>query len=183
MSQLIKKIILIFSAVVFVLFIALLVGAWQLGAFSAVAVTLEEREPVFYLRAAKSVPYAQLPDQLAAVRTQLADASLSYKDSGALIYSDPAVIPLNELEARAVFLISDSLAAPPGLILGRFDAGPVLSAAVDANPTVAFFKVYPARSDWLAKHRARYRAVYPLLELYRAPLFTIQTTLVPQESP
>jgi hypothetical protein len=177
MSPLIKKLIIIFSAVVFVLFIALVIGAWHLGAFAKVTVTQTERPALYYICRAERVPYAQIPAQLEELRALLPAGAHNYKESGALIYSDPAATPLNEIESQAVILSADSLSLPAPLLVGKLPAGAVLSASIHANPAIAVFKIYPALADWLAKNRPGTRLQYPLLEIYDPPLFTVRIPL------
>ena len=181
MSQIVKKILIIFSAVVFVLFIALLVGAWQLGAFARVSLILQERAPAFYLCRAEKVPYAQIPQQLEEIKTLAAGAVLTYKESGALIYSDPASTPLNEIEAQALIFLADSAVLPAPLLLKKTSGGPVLSATFQAHPTIAVFKIYPALSDWLFKNQPAYQPVFPLLEIHRPPFYTVQLPLLQKQ--
>jgi len=177
MSQLVKKLIIIFSAIVFVLFIALVIGAWTLGAFSKVTVAQTEQPAIFYISRGDRVPYARIPEQLEELRALLPAGVQHYKESGALIYSDPAATPLNAIESQAVILSPDSLSLPAPLQVGRLPAGPVISASIEANPAVAVFKIYPALADWMVKNRPGSRLHYPLLEIYDPPLFTVRLPL------
>ena len=180
MSQLFKKIIIIFSTVVFILFVALMVGGWLLGAFSTVTLAMQDRASAYYICVDETVPYAQLPAQLEEVRSLLEAQAVKYKDGGALIYSDPAASSLNELASQAVLFVHDSLDVMHPLQIKKIAAGPVVSASVEANPAIAALKIYPALSGWLSKNKAAYQRTFPMLEIYSPPLFTVQMPVLHQ---
>jgi hypothetical protein len=177
MSQLLKKIVIVFSVLVFILFIALIVSAWLLGAFSPVSIRLDDREGGFYLCAVEKVVYAKIPEQLAQIKSLSRADSLGYKYDGALIYSDPTVTALGDVLARAVILLKDSLSVEPPLGVHRLEPGKIISASIEANPAIAVFKIYPAISDWLSKNRQTYRGELPMIEIYSPPTFTVQMPL------
>lgn len=178
MSQLLKKIVIILSILVFVLFIAILIAAWYLGAFSPVTLSLEERDASYYIATNQRIRYADIPRQLAQIKSHLKAEATNYKYDCALIYSDLTTMALKDVVAQAVLLGTDSLEVAAPLQIGNLAAGKIAVASIEANPAIAVFKIYPALNDWLLKNQETYDVKFPMIEIYDPPYFTVQMPVV-----
>ena len=152
MSKLIKKLIIILSVVVFILFVALLITAWSLGAFAPVSVSLTEQGPYYFLSLKTKIIYHSIPKQLKNIILQSEKNNLDFSNPGALIYSDPTQVPFNKIIVRAGYIISDSVEVDSPLVVTKIYMRKVLEATIEANPSISVFKIYPALSDWLEKN-------------------------------
>ncbi len=169
-----KKLIIILSIVVFILFVALLMAAWSLGAFAPVSVSLKEQGPYYFLSSKTKTLYQNIPEQLKNIIMLTGEDNLDLSDPGALIYSDPTQVSFKEIVVRAGYIISDSLEVDSPLVVTKIYKRKILEATIEANPSISVFKIYPALNNWLENNSSTYQFNLPALELYKDPHFTME---------
>ncbi len=178
MSRLLKKLIIIFSIIVFILFLSLLVAAWSLGAFAPVTLSLKEQGPYYFLTSKTMIYYKDIPQQLENINRFSGQGNHNFGRSGALIYSDLTKIPLDEIVVQAGYIVFDSLEVDTNLIIIEIDKRKVLVVTIETNPSIAVFKIYPSLMNWLERNRKSYHFNFPALELYKDMNFTLEIPLI-----
>ena len=174
MSKLIKKLIIIFSIIIFILFLALIVASWSLGAFAPVLININERGPHYFLTTKSRIHYKDITRQLEYISTLYGEPPDHIGLSGALLHSNPSQTPHNKLIVQAGYLLNDSLGVDSILVIKKIKRRKVLTASIDANPAIAIFKIYPALLNWIEKNGKNYNYEYPALEYYSEPKFVIE---------
>jgi hypothetical protein len=102
MSAIIKKLIIIMAIVVFILFIALLITAWSIGAFAPVNIGIGEKGPYYFISLDQKSLYPYISEQIDKIKNELTAKNIPYLKPAALIYSDPTVTPLNQVLAQGL---------------------------------------------------------------------------------
>jgi hypothetical protein len=166
MSSFIKKLVIILSVVILILFISLLIAAWSLGMFSAVAVNQEKRGPYFVVVQAHIGSYQGISNKIDEVSLMLASKQIIHSTACGLFYDDPSKTPIEELYSEGGFIVSDSLEVIPPFKCIKIPARTLCIASIDANPAIAGFKTYPALADWIEKYNFVHDTLHPTLELY-----------------
>lgn len=180
MPGIFRKIAITFAILAFVLFIVLVITAWTLGAFSEVELTRQESGPYYFLTFAEHTSYRTVPVSLEHLKELGAVKDDSNAQPAALILTDPMTTPLQELQAFGGYIISDSVQTGAGQRLFKIEKRAVITASIDANPTIATFKTYPALSEWLSKNYRSFSSELPYLEIYHANNgVTVEMPLVP----
>jgi hypothetical protein len=166
MPDVIKKVILVFSVFVFILFLGFVIAAWTLGAFEPVEITESENGPYYFFTFRSQMTYKQIPQINEELKKQLIDSGISTFVPGALVLDNPMSTPLSELNARGGMIISDSITVPAPCEILYIQKRPVIVAKIDANPAIATFKTYPALAEWLRNNDRNFAAQLPFLEIY-----------------
>jgi hypothetical protein len=177
MSKLLRKLIIIISIIICVLFIALVISAWSLGAFSPVSLLETERGPYYFLTFVEKSRYDKIPQQLKKIRVRYSQQPIDKSMPAVLLLSDPNQGTLNNMEIRAGFILLDSTEVDSSLMLIKIKKRKVLLASIQANPSIAVFKIYPSLRDWLEKNKDTYKYVFPALEIYNNSKFSIEVPL------
>lgn len=166
MPDAIKKIIIIFSVIVFILFLGFVVAAWILGAFEPVEISETESGPYYFITFRSPMIYKQIPEQNEELKSKLDGFGISSFVPGAIILDNPMNTPLSELNARGGFIIPDSVHVPARYEILSIEKRSVVVARIDANPAIATFKSYPALAEWLRNNDRKFSARLPFLEIY-----------------
>jgi hypothetical protein len=87
--------------------------------------------------------------------------------------------PLNEVPVLGGLIISDSVDVAAPLRLIRIAKRTVVSATLEANPTIAIFKTYPALAEWLRKNDRQYKIELPFFEIYYEDRVTVEMPIIP----
>ena len=168
MPGIFRKIAITFAILTFVLFIVLVITAWALGAFSNVELTRQDSGPYYFITFSEHTSYRAVPVSLDHLKELgVVNDDLNPRPA-ALILNDPMTTPLQELQAFGGYIIRDSVQTGAGQKLFRIEKRMVVTASIDANPTIATFKTYPALSEWLRKNYRSYSSELPYLEIYHA---------------
>jgi hypothetical protein len=181
MSAFIKKLIIIIAIVVFILFIALLITAWSLGSFARVNVSAGENGPYYFISLDQKSLYPYIPEQIDKIKNELMAKKIPYINPAALIYSDPAVTPLNQVLAQGGLLINDSMAVDSPLVIHHIKVRNVITAEIEANPAIATFKTYPALRDWLQKYNGIRKSPLSYLEIYDKNRVIVEMSIIQVE--
>ena len=168
MPGIFRKIAITFAILAFVLFIVLVITAWTLGAFSNVELTRQDSGPYYFITFSEHTSYQAVPVSLKHLKELGAVQDDLNPQPAALILNDPMTTALQELQAFGGYIISDSVQAGAGQKLFKIEKRMVVKASIDANPTIATFKTYPALSEWLRKNYRSYSSELPYLEIYHA---------------
>ena len=174
MSKLLKKLIIIFSIVVFILFISLLVAAWSLGAFAPVHISIDEQGPYYFLTSEEKITYSEIATQLEIISKDYDHDNKNTGIPAALIFSDLTQISQEEVIAQAGYILPDSLEVGSKLFMNKIDKREVLVAKIEANPSIAVFKVYPSLVRWLEINQKLYRFNFPALESYQDTFYKLE---------
>lgn len=153
MSTFLKKLIIIFSLLVFILFITLIISAWYLGAFAGVDLIQEERGPYYIATTGEVVPYHLMYKQLEKIKIILNDQGFDSVDMAGILQNDPDTTPMNDWRCIAGIIHYDSVAVKSPLFLVNISKRAVLIASINANPAIAAFKTYPSLLEWLQRHK------------------------------
>lgn len=152
MSQILKRIIIVFALVTTLLFFSLIGAAWYLGAFSKVNVAIDERPVQFFIAAPNSGSYQKAMNDLDTLRSHIEKTSIKTVDPAVLLYRDPVVVPLTEIPARAAYLLADSVQVDPPYRTIVVPPSRIVSASIKANQIVAPYKTYPAIREWCFRY-------------------------------
>jgi hypothetical protein len=166
MSTFLKKLIIIFAILVFILFITLIISAWYLGAFASVEFIQEERGPYFIVSTAEAIPYHLIYEQLENISAELDNQGLESGTKAVILQNDPFTSPMNEQRCIAGIIYNDSVTVKSPLSLVKVDKRPVVIALINANPAIAAFKTYPGLSEWLRLNIREYDKSKAIIEKY-----------------
>ncbi len=178
MSAFIKKLIIIIAIVVFILFIALLITAWSMGVFARVNVSVGEKGPYYFISLDQKSLYPYIPEQIDKIKNELTVKNIPYLNPAALIYSDPAVTPLNQVLARGGLLLNDSMVVDSPFVIHHIKVRDVITAEIEANPAIATFKIYPALRDWLQKYNDIKKSPLSYLEIYDKNRVIVEMSII-----
>jgi len=179
MPEILRRIIIIFAAIVFLFFIALIIAAWSLGAFDSVDITENESGPYYFISYDSTSTYKETSGQIEILKKQLALSQSIEQLSAVLVLKNPMMTPLNEVPVLGGLIISDSVNVTAPLRLIRIAKRPVISATLEANPTIAIFKTYPALAEWFRKNDRQYKIEMPFLEIYYEDRVTVEMPIIP----
>ena len=183
MPALLRKIIITFALIVLVLFLALIVAAWILGAFDSVQITETSGGPYYFISFDSRSGFQDIPANIQEIKNRLNLPLETELISAAMIFCNPMMIPLNEVEVTGGLIISDSIYVSSPLRLTRIEKRSIVSATLEANPSIAIFKTYPALSEWLRKNDREYKLKLPFIEIYyNDDKVTVEMTIVPLEA-
>lgn len=166
MSLFLKKIVIIISIVIFILFISLVVTAWTMGMFSPVMITEAKRGPYYAVVLSHKGSYQGLSQKIDRVSAMLAENRIDHSVACGIFYDDPAKIKTEDLRSQGGFIVTDSLEVSQPFKFIKFPVRSVCIASIEANPAIAGFKTYPALLDWIDKYNSEHDTLHPTLELY-----------------
>lgn len=167
MPSFLKKLVIILSIIIFILFISLLIAAWSMGMFSSVSVISHERGPYFVVVHSHMGSYQGITEKIDAVSAMLSERKIRHSTACGIFYDDPAKTPIEELRSAGGYLVSDSLEVSEPFTCLRIPKRLACIASIEANPTIAGFKTYPAILDWITKYNFGHDALMPTIELYK----------------
>jgi hypothetical protein len=179
MPPIIRRIIIIFAAIVFLFFIALIIAAWSLGAFDSVAIAEHKGGPYYFISFDSTSVYKETFTKIQEIKKQLDLSQSSEQLSAVLVLKNPMITPLNEVPVLGGLIISDSIDVKSPLHLMRIAKRDIVSATLEANPTIAIFKTYPALAEWLRKNDRYYKIELPFLEIYYDDRVTVEMPIIP----
>jgi len=166
MSSLLKKLVMVISVIVFILFIALIIAAWSMGMFSRVAVSEQMRGQYYIVSIAHTGSYRGISEKIETVAQMLEKKQIDHSIACGIFFDDPSVVPVESLRSEGGFLIQDSIAVDSIFIMNRIPKRKVIVASIEANPALAWFKTYPALKDWMDKYAYQADSSEPIIELY-----------------
>lgn len=166
MSSLLKKMVMIISVIVFILFIALIIAAWSMGMFSPVTVSDQMRGPYYIVSIAHTGSYRGISEKIETVAQMLEKKQIEHSIACGIFFDDPSVVPFDFLRSEGGFLIQDSITVDSIFIMNRIPKRKVVVASIEANPALAWFKTYPALNGWIAKNSYQTDTSKPIIELY-----------------
>jgi hypothetical protein len=166
MSSFLKKLVIIISVLIFILFISLLVAVWTMGMFSPVSITKDRRGPYYVVILSHKGSYQGISQKIDEVSIMLTENQIEHRVACGIYYDDPAKIAIEELRSEGGFLVTDSIQVTPPFKCLKFPARSVGVASIEANPAIAGFKTYPALLDWIDKYKFESDTLQPTIELY-----------------
>jgi DNA gyrase inhibitor GyrI len=166
MSSFIKKLVIIVSVVIFILFISLLIAAWTMGMFSTVSVTENNRGPYYAVTLSHRGSYQGISQKMDEVSVMLSENRIEHSVACAIFYDDPAKTDINELRSEGGFIVKDSMEISLPFKCLKIPNRSVGVASIKANPAIAGFKTYSALLDWIEKHNFKLDTLQPTIELY-----------------
>jgi len=183
MPVLLRKIIITFALIVLILFLALTVAAWIMGAFDSVQITETSGGPYYFISFDSQSGFQDIPANIQEIKNLITLPPETEQISAAMILSNPMMIPLNEVEVIGGLIVSDSISVSSPLQLTRIEKRSIISATLEANPSIAIFKTYPALSEWLRKNDREYKLKLPFIEIYyNDDKVIVEMTIVPLEA-
>jgi len=182
MSSFLKKLVIIISVVIFILFISLLIAAWTMGMFSSVSVKQDNRGPYYAVLLSHKGSYQGINRKIDDVSNMLKEKNIEHTVACGIYYDDPVKIAIEELRSAGGFLVADSLEVSSPYKCLKLPIRFVCVASIEANPSIAGFKTYPALLDWIDKFNFEHDTLKPTIELYHTngivevelPLLTIE---------
>ncbi len=166
MSSLLKKLVIIISVIVFILFIALIIATWTMGMFSPVTISDQNRGPYYAVTLAHTGPYRGINEKIEIVSQMLEKRQIEHSVACGIFFDDSSVIPVESLRSEGGFLITDSIAVDSTFIFKKISKRFVVVASIEANPALAGFKTYPALNDWIKENPYHEDLSLPTIELY-----------------
>jgi hypothetical protein len=166
MSSFLKKLVIILSVVIFILFISLLISAWSMGMFSTVSVTQDLRGPYYVVILKHVGSYQGISEKIDLVSSMLTENQIDHSTACGIFYDDPVQTAIEDLRSAGGFLVSDSIKVAPPYECDKITTRSVSVAAIEANPAIAGFKTYPALQDWIDKYKFNHDISKPTIELY-----------------
>jgi len=166
MSSFLKKLVIIVSVVIFILFISLLVTAWTMGMFSPVSITEAKRGPYYAVLLSHKGSYQGLSQKIDMVSAMLTENQIGHSVACGIFYDDPSKIKTEDLHSQGGFIVEDSLDVSLPFEFKKFPVRSVYIASIEANPAFAGFKTYPALLDWIVKYKSKHDTLHPTIELY-----------------
>jgi len=109
MSSFFKKLVIIISVVIFILFISLLVTAWTMGMLSPVSITEQRRGPYYTVILQHTGSYQGISRKIDQVSAMLTENRVEHSIACGIYYDDPANKTIEELHSAAGFIVSDSI--------------------------------------------------------------------------
>lgn len=166
MSSFLKKLVIIVSIIIFILFISLIVAAWLMGMFSSVSVSEDSRGPYYAVVLSHKGSYQGINQKIDNVSAMLAENRIGHSVACGIFYDDPSKIDIGELRSDGGFLVNDSVDVSPPYQCLKIAKRTVGVASIEANPAIAGFKTYPALLDWIGKYDIEHDTLQPTIELY-----------------
>ena len=166
MSSFLKKLVIIVSIVIFILFISLIVAAWTMGMFSSVSVSEEKRGPYYAVILSHTGSYRGISQKIEDVSAMLTENRIVHSVSCSIFYNDPSKTDIKELRSDGGFLVNDSIEVPSPYQCLKLPLRSVGVALIEANPAIAGFKTYPALLDWIDSYNIEQDTLQPIIELY-----------------
>ena len=166
MSSFLKKLVIIVSIIIFILFISLIVAAWTMGMFSSVSVSEDNRGPYYAVILSHKGSYRGISQKIDDVSAMLTENRIVHSVSCCIFYDDPSKTDIRELRSDGGFLVNDSVEVSPPYRCLKLAIRTVGVASIEANPAIAGFKTYPALLDWIDKHNIEHDTLQPTIELY-----------------
>ena len=179
MPVILRRFIIIFAVAVFMLFLVLIIAAWSLGAFDTVQISESQSGSFYFIVLDQTSGYRDIPVTIERIKNSVQLPPDIESQSGALIFSNPLSTPLNEVQVKGGIIIPDSVFVPTPLQLIKLDKRLIVSATLEANPSIAIFKTYPALAEWLRKNDRTYKIQLPFVERYYPDNTSVEMTVVP----
>jgi DNA gyrase inhibitor GyrI len=166
MSSFLKKIVIIISIVIFILFISLIVAAWTMGMFATVSISEDNRGPYYTVILSHKGSYQGMSQKIDDVSALLTENRIVHSIACGIFYDDPSKTDIGKLRSAGGFLVNDSIEVSSPYQCLKLPARAVGIASIKANPAIAGFKTYPALLDWLHKYNFEHDTLQPTIELY-----------------
>ena len=166
MSSFLKKIVIIVSIIIFILFISLIVAAWTMGMFATVSISEANRGPYYAVILSHQGSYQGMSQKIDDVSAELTENRIVHSIACGIFYDDPSKTDIGELRSAGGFLVNDSIEVSSPYQCLKLPARAVGIASIEANPAIAGFKTYPALLDWLHKYNFEHDTLQPTFELY-----------------
>ena len=166
MSSFIKKLVIIVSIIIFILFISLLVATWTMGMFSTVSVNKDNRGPYYAVTLAHKGSYQGISQKMDEVAAMLRENRIEHSVACGIFYDDPVKTDIEELRSKGGYLVKDSIKVSLPFECLKLPARSVGVASIEANPAIAWFKTYPALLDWIEKYNFKHDTLQPTIEMY-----------------
>jgi len=152
MSATLKKLIMVLAVSVFILFIILLIAAWNMGAFAPVEVTSAERGPYYFVSLHHKGSYSQIVEKIQTVENMLKEKNIPFIRTAGIFYDNPAYIKPEDLRSNGGCIVSDSVKVDTPFVFMTIPKRQVAIAKIEASPAIAPFKTYPALFDWMQEN-------------------------------
>jgi len=166
MSNLVKKLIIIFGVLVLFLFIAFIGAAWYLGAFNSVDITWAERGPYHFVFLEHRGMYQKIADKIEQVHEYLEARRINTLHPAAQYLDDPKTHMPAELRSRGGWIVADSVTVDTPYIFTTIEKRSTALARIRAHPAIAPFKTYPALDNFLMHGNRTQDTTGTVLEIY-----------------
>jgi hypothetical protein len=163
----IKKLIIIFAVVVFILFIAFIIAAWYLGVFATVDITARDSGPYYLVTSSELSPYQEISRKNEHLDIMLAGRGIKYENFVGILYNNPIESTISKLRIKGGVIVKDSVAVDSLLHFERINRRLVAVARLKAHPAIAPFKIYPALQEWVQLHNYFLLKEMTILEHYK----------------
>lgn len=163
MLRLLQKILIILAGFSLLVFIAILIAAWQVGAFKPVQVYSAESGPFFIVTFPEPDSPAHLQFQLDRIKSYLQQKGQVSDGPVGIYYRDPLSVTMDEVEASAGWMVHDSVAVDTPFILIKIERQLFAITGIRINPILVPFKTYPALHAWM--ERSGYKRIQNQLVL------------------
>jgi len=165
MSKKGKMILIVILAVIVIIGLFILVGAWKAGVFAKPEITTAVRGPYYFVYIQKQGPFSEIPQAQKQASRLFKEQNLT-KGIGCGEYLDnPSKVAQENLRWRVGYLVPDSIAVTEPLHYEKIAKHLYVIGSIKAHPMVAPLKTYPALEKWINKNP--YKFVGMAYELYR----------------
>ena len=159
-----KKVLTIVFAIIIVIGLLLLTGAWKAGIFADPEITLELRGPYHYVYIQQTGDFSKISMAYKEADELFKDQSLDKGTACGMYLDDPAMVQPEDMRWRVGYLVKDSVIVNTPLEFLSIPNAEYAVASIDAHPMVAPFKTYPALEAWVKT--SEYQFVGPAYEIY-----------------
>ena len=162
----IRKIIIFMIILLLLSCFAFLVTAWDMGAFSSIRLSFEDRGPYHIVICKKNSTYQFIGENIDIVKDYLGKNSINYTISAVILHEDPFTMSIDRIRSSGGCIISDSVMVDTLYTIRTIKKRRVLVASIKANPAIASYKTYPALKNQLRKEFIERDYEKQVLELY-----------------
>lgn len=159
-----KKILTIIFAIIIVIGLLLLAGAWKAGIFEEPVITVELRGPYHYVYIQKTGDFSNIPNAYKEADDLFKENSLEKGTACGMYLDDPAMVEAEDMRWRVGYLVEDSVAVNTPLEFLSIPNAEYAVASIDAHPMIAPLKTYPALQKWV--QTSDYQFTGPAYEIY-----------------
>jgi hypothetical protein len=167
MFRILKKILIVISVIIVVLFLAFMVAAWHYGAFASVrAPNLAHRPSVYIATLDNTYAAYELDKQIRIIDSLLLQKNITNDGTMALFFDNPIHIRTDSIEAIGAILLATAVVLDSPLTLLKIPERKTAVTSIEAHPAIAPFKTYPALQRWLYNNGYQYDLELPIIEYY-----------------
>ncbi|MGA1867451.1 MAG: GyrI-like domain-containing protein [bacterium] len=160
-----KIIFIIASAIVCLVVIVFLSGAYYTGAFNDVQLQKDTRGCYHIVFLSHKGPYYLIQEKIQKVESFLRNKRVKIINPCGIYYDDPSTVPKKQLRSKGGYIVDFKVELQSPFEQEHIPKRDVIMATFKGHPAVAAFKIYPKINQWMSAHNCE--PAGPALEIYR----------------